>query len=153
MKFADSPFCPANSSKAVSGADCWRLLSINNTSSIVTSPIKGDRFHYPVGGLLSVTWRVSDTRWMMCVVCSVHGTCFGVECTENFVFSLQIQLYGFNKELYHNMSEAQHKSQGIVGISLMVQVNFFIIKNWKLKGLFFKILVIFMKHLFLSKII
>lgn len=34
----------------------------------------------------------------------------------------QIQLYGFNKELYHNMSEAQHKSQGVVGISLMVQV-------------------------------
>lgn len=35
----------------------------------------------------------------------------------------QIQLYGFNKQLYHNMSEAQHKSQGIVGISLMVQVR------------------------------
>jgi hypothetical protein len=35
----------------------------------------------------------------------------------------QIQLYGFNAELYHNMSEAQHKSQGIVGISLMVQVR------------------------------
>lgn len=46
-----------------------------------------------------------------------------------FTFSLlglsvyQIQLYGFNKELYHNMSEAQHKSQGIVGISLMVQIG------------------------------
>lgn len=38
------------------------------------------------------------------------------------IFS-QIQLYGFNKELYHNMSEAQHKSQGIVGISLMVQIG------------------------------
>lgn len=36
---------------------------------------------------------------------------------------MQIQLYGFNKELYHNMSEAQHKSQGVVGISLMVQVS------------------------------
>lgn len=35
----------------------------------------------------------------------------------------QIQLYGFNKELYHNMSEAQHKSQGIVGISVMVQIG------------------------------
>lgn len=41
----------------------------------------------------------------------------------NFGFSFQIQLYGFNKELYHNMSEAQHKSQGIVGISLMVQIG------------------------------
>lgn len=35
---------------------------------------------------------------------------------------LQIQLYGFNAELYHNMSEAEDKSQGIVGISVMVQV-------------------------------
>lgn len=39
------------------------------------------------------------------------------------IFPFQIQLYGFNAELYHNMSEAQHKSQGIVGISLMVQVR------------------------------
>ncbi|TDG39231.1 hypothetical protein AWZ03_014347, partial [Drosophila navojoa] len=36
---------------------------------------------------------------------------------------IQIQIYGFNKELYHNMSEAQHKSQGIVGLSLMVQIG------------------------------
>lgn len=42
--------------------------------------------------------------------------------TMCFVY-LQIQLYGFNKELYHNMSEAQYKSQGIVGISLMVQIG------------------------------
>lgn len=35
----------------------------------------------------------------------------------------QIQIYGFNKELYHNMSEAQHKSQGIVVLSLMVQIG------------------------------
>lgn len=35
----------------------------------------------------------------------------------------QIQIYGFNKELYHNMSEAQHKSQGIVALSLMVQIG------------------------------
>lgn len=39
------------------------------------------------------------------------------------IFYFQIQLYGFNKELYHNMSEAQHKSQGIVGISLMIQIG------------------------------
>ena len=38
-------------------------------------------------------------------------------------FPGEIQLYGFNAELYHNMSEAQHKSQGIVAISLMLQVG------------------------------
>lgn len=42
---------------------------------------------------------------------------------HGYSFPGEIQLYGFNKELYHNMSEAQHKSQGIVGISLMVQIG------------------------------
>ncbi|GLV35498.1 Carbonic anhydrase-related protein A [Carabus blaptoides fortunei] len=42
---------------------------------------------------------------------------------HGYAFPGEIQLYGFNKELYHNMSEAQHKSQGIVGISLMVQIG------------------------------
>ncbi|KAL7031339.1 hypothetical protein ACKWTF_006966 [Chironomus riparius] len=42
---------------------------------------------------------------------------------HGYAFPGEIQLYGFNKELYHNMSEAQHKAQGIVGISLMVQIG------------------------------
>jgi carbonic anhydrase len=42
---------------------------------------------------------------------------------HGYSFPAEIQLYGFNAELYHNMSEAQHKSQGIVGISLMVQIG------------------------------
>nr|XP_029711572.1 carbonic anhydrase 1-like [Aedes albopictus] len=32
-------------------------------------------------------------------------------------------IYGVNKELYHTMSEEQHKAQGIVGILLMVQIG------------------------------
>uniref|UniRef100_A0A1B6C938 Alpha-carbonic anhydrase domain-containing protein n=1 Tax=Clastoptera arizonana TaxID=38151 RepID=A0A1B6C938_9HEMI len=42
---------------------------------------------------------------------------------HGYSFPAEIQLYGFNAELYHNMSEAQHKSQGVVGISLMVQIG------------------------------
>ncbi|XP_049826123.1 carbonic anhydrase-related protein 10 [Aethina tumida] len=42
---------------------------------------------------------------------------------HGYSFPAEIQLYGFNKELYHNMTEAQHKSQGIVAISLMVQIG------------------------------
>ncbi|XP_043523179.1 carbonic anhydrase-related protein 10-like [Frieseomelitta varia] len=42
---------------------------------------------------------------------------------NNYAFPAEIQVYGFNAELYHNMSEAQHKSQGLVAISLMVQVG------------------------------
>ncbi|CAG5092081.1 Similar to CA10: Carbonic anhydrase-related protein 10 (Bos taurus) [Cotesia congregata] len=40
---------------------------------------------------------------------------------NNYAFPAEIQVFGFNAELYHNMSEAQHKSQGLVAISLMVQ--------------------------------
>lgn len=43
----------------------------------------------------------------------IHGNAFPAE----------IQIYGFNSELYHNMSEAQHRAQGIVGLSLMVQIK------------------------------
>ncbi|XP_076168448.1 carbonic anhydrase-related protein A isoform X2 [Ptiloglossa arizonensis] len=42
---------------------------------------------------------------------------------DNYAFPAEIQVYGFNAELYHNMSEAQHKSQGLVAISLMVQIG------------------------------
>ncbi|XP_065201090.1 carbonic anhydrase-related protein 10 isoform X2 [Planococcus citri] len=39
-----------------------------------------------------------------------------------YTFPAEIQLYGYNSELYHNMSEAQQKAQGTVGISIMVQI-------------------------------
>ncbi|KAH0547410.1 hypothetical protein KQX54_019181 [Cotesia glomerata] len=42
---------------------------------------------------------------------------------NNYAFPAEIQVFGFNAELYHNMSEAQHKSQGLVAISLMVQFS------------------------------
>lgn len=42
---------------------------------------------------------------------------------HGYSFPGEIQLYGYNAELYHNMSEAQHKPQGIVGISLMIQLG------------------------------
>ncbi|XP_076292035.1 carbonic anhydrase-related protein A isoform X3 [Lasioglossum baleicum] len=42
---------------------------------------------------------------------------------NNYAFPAEIQVFGFNAELYHNMSEARHKSQGLVAISLMVQLG------------------------------
>ncbi|XP_049836243.1 carbonic anhydrase-related protein 10-like [Schistocerca gregaria] len=42
---------------------------------------------------------------------------------HGYTFPGEIQLYGFNVDLYKNMSEAQHKSQGIVGISIMLQIR------------------------------
>ncbi|XP_050521545.1 carbonic anhydrase-related protein 10 isoform X1 [Daktulosphaira vitifoliae] len=42
---------------------------------------------------------------------------------QGYSFPAEIQLYGYNTDLYSNMSEAQMKSQGIVGVSLMVQIG------------------------------
>ncbi|KAL2720858.1 carbonic anhydrase-related protein 10 isoform X1, partial [Vespula squamosa] len=51
-----------------------------------------------------------------------HSGPFPRYTTKNYV--MLIQVYGFNAELYHNISEAQHKSQGLVAISLMVQLSY-----------------------------
>lgn len=44
----------------------------------------------------------------------------------------QIQIFGFNSQLYSNFSEALHKAQGIVSISLLLQVNLSIFYCYKL---------------------
>jgi len=36
----------------------------------------------------------------------------------------QIQVFGFNSQLYSNFSEALHRAQGIVAISLLLQVSY-----------------------------
>ncbi|XP_018024982.1 carbonic anhydrase-related protein 10 [Hyalella azteca] len=38
-------------------------------------------------------------------------------------FPAELQLYGFNADLYPNMSEAQQNSNGIVGVSVMIQIG------------------------------
>ncbi len=41
----------------------------------------------------------------------------------NTVTTIKLQMYGFNSDLYHNMSEARFKSQGMVGLAVMIQVR------------------------------
>ncbi|CAG0891090.1 unnamed protein product [Darwinula stevensoni] len=48
---------------------------------------------------------------------------FSIDQSNVYSECLFIQLYGFNSDLYHNMSEARHKSQGIVGVAILVQVG------------------------------
>lgn len=73
---------------------------------------------------------VFPERWVIQRLSFVYAKLIYWKCMHSLkhflsllLFLLQIQIYGFNKELYHNMSEAQHKSQGIVGLSLMVQIG------------------------------
>lgn len=44
-------------------------------------------------------------------------------CPFPILFRFQIQIFGFNSQLYTNFSEALHKAQGIVVVSLLLQVN------------------------------
>ncbi|XP_067140452.1 carbonic anhydrase-related protein 10-like isoform X2 [Centruroides vittatus] len=49
---------------------------------------------------------------------------FGSEHTlMGRAFPAEVQIYGYNSDLYSNMSEAFHRSQGIVGIALLIQIG------------------------------
>lgn len=43
--------------------------------------------------------------------------------SSELLLFLQLQLYGFNVELYSNLSDAQQKPNGVVGISIMIRVS------------------------------
>lgn len=39
------------------------------------------------------------------------------------VIYLQIQIFGYNSQLYANFSDALNRAQGIVGVSILLQVS------------------------------
>lgn len=41
----------------------------------------------------------------------------------NSSFPLQLQMYGYNSDLYQNMSDALNKANGLAAISLLIQVS------------------------------
>ena len=57
-----------------------------------------------------------------------------VDVSDIFMFRFQIQIIGFNSELYNNMSHAQVSSNGIVIISLLAQVKVFTIVYVNIQG-------------------
>ncbi|CAG0881439.1 unnamed protein product [Darwinula stevensoni] len=53
-----------------------------------------------------------------------YGTSDGVgseHTISGYAFPAEIQIFGFNANLYQNFSEALTKSQGVVGIAIMLQ--------------------------------
>ncbi|XP_043275511.1 carbonic anhydrase-related protein 10 isoform X2 [Venturia canescens] len=42
---------------------------------------------------------------------------------DGYAFPAEIQIYGFNSQLYNNFSDALHRAQGIVAVSLLLQVG------------------------------
>lgn len=46
------------------------------------------------------------------------------EFTAQFPFNLfQIQIFGYNSQLYTNFTDAVYRAQGIVAVSVLLQVN------------------------------
>ncbi|ALC49720.1 CG1402 [Drosophila busckii] len=92
----------------------------NTGQSLVFRVDKDTKQHVNIsGGPLAYRYQFEEIY--------IHYGTENIRGSEHFIqgysFPGEIQIYGFNKELYHNMSEAQHKSQGIVGLSLMVQIG------------------------------
>ncbi|XKL64718.1 hypothetical protein PGB90_004804 [Kerria lacca] len=95
-------------------------MLLNTGQSLVFRVDKENRNHVNItGGPLA--YRYQFEEFYIHYGSSDHS---GSEHTiSGYAFPAEIQLYGYNSELYHNMSEAQQKAQGTVGISVMVQIS------------------------------
>ncbi|CAL1291223.1 unnamed protein product [Larinioides sclopetarius] len=79
--------------------------------------------HSPVvnisGGPLSYSYRVQEIH--------LHFGRTDGQGSEHRVgshaFPAEVQIYGYNSDLYGNMSEASQMSQGLVGIALLIQIG------------------------------
>lgn len=43
---------------------------------------------------------------------------------STFLLLFQIQIFGYNSQLYTNFTDALHRAQGIVAVSVLLQVSF-----------------------------
>nr|XP_018911966.1 PREDICTED: carbonic anhydrase-related protein 10 [Bemisia tabaci] len=95
-------------------------MLLNTGQSLVFRVDKDTKHHVNItGGPLAYRYQFEEF-YIHYGTGNNHGS---EHMIQGYSFPGEIQLYGYNAELYHNMSEAQHKSQGIVGISVMVQIG------------------------------
>ncbi|KAI4472459.1 hypothetical protein M0802_016803 [Mischocyttarus mexicanus] len=92
-----------------------------NTGHSVVFAVENDTRH-PVnisGGSLSYRYQFHEIH--------LH---FGLEdhigsehTIDGHAFPAELQIFGFNSQLYNNFSDALHRAQGIVAVSLLLQVG------------------------------
>ncbi|XP_068907434.1 carbonic anhydrase-related protein 10 isoform X1 [Tenebrio molitor] len=95
--------------------------SIMNTGHSVIFTVDNDTRHHinVTGGPLSYKYQFQEIH----IHYGLHDQ-FGSEHSINgYNFPAEIQIFGFNSQLYTNFSEALHKAQGIVVISLLLQMG------------------------------
>ncbi|KAK8728470.1 hypothetical protein OTU49_008964, partial [Cherax quadricarinatus] len=90
----------------------------NAGQSVIFKVEKGTKHHVNItGGPLVYKYRFEDLY--------IHFGAANDKGSEHQIngatFPAEIQLYGFNADLYRNMSEARLGSNGIVGLSIMIQ--------------------------------
>ncbi|KAK7582607.1 hypothetical protein V9T40_014052 [Parthenolecanium corni] len=93
---------------------------VNTGHSVNFIPESGNRFFINItGGPLSYKYQFQELQFHFGMQDK-----FGSEHTINgYSFPAELQLYGYNSQLYQNFSEAATRSQGLVAISLLVQLG------------------------------
>lgn len=94
---------------------------LNNTGHGIVFTVANDTRH-PVnisGGPLSYRYQFQEIH--------LHYGLFdnrGSEHTvDGYAFPAEIQIFGFNSQLYNNFSDALHRPQGVVAVSLLLQIG------------------------------
>ncbi|XP_046431865.1 carbonic anhydrase-related protein 10 isoform X1 [Neodiprion virginianus] len=92
-----------------------------NTGHSVVFAVDNDTRH-PVnisGGPLSYRYQFHEIHLHY----GLHDRTGSEHTVDGYAFPAEIQIFGFNSQLYNNFSDALHRAQGIVAVSLLLQLG------------------------------
>ncbi|XP_055713237.1 carbonic anhydrase-related protein 10 [Phlebotomus papatasi] len=71
------------------------------------------------GGPLSYLYRFNEIH----IHYGLHDQFGSEHSVEGYTFPAEIQIFGYNSQLYSNISEALNRAQGVVGIAILLQLG------------------------------